>query len=504
MSHSFLVRCLAVLALGWTINAAQAQTFTDITAPSGVGALRAAHPKTWFSGVSLVDIDGDGHLDLFISSHGGGSAVLALNDGTGHFKEVKKGFPKTEIHSVYDINEDGKVDLSMTHADGGGRWWINNSTPGSISFTAQNTTWDNARQQALIDINRDGKVDWLVGVENHGVTLEYGDGTGKFSKGSGRIPITFKNDGATPIPVDIDNDGYKDLIVEWGRYEFEKGRTRVYHNDGKGNFTDVTTQVGLHQDNLAILGVGDFNQDGFVDLIGLENNRFPLVIFLNDGKGHFKKKEGAITGEPGGKPQYAGWGMACMVDLDNDGIPDIIVGGRAYLHVLRGTGGGNFTCMNKAWGITTSGDGNLDNAYAFGDIDHDGKLDLVVHPASRNPILYHNDLPARNWLNVRPIGAAGNKGAAGSTIRVFAAGTRKLLWCEEIVTYCKQAQQSYYAYGATERHLGLGTRRTVDVEVEFYPTGKKIKKPGATANTTWIINENGATSELPGQVKKGS
>jgi hypothetical protein len=70
------------------------------------------------------------------------------------------------------------------------------------------------------------------------------------------------------------------------------------------------------------------------------------------------------------------------------------------------------------------------------------------------------------------------------------------------VTYCKQAQQSYYAYGVTERHVGLGTRNTVDVEVEFYPSGKKVKKTAAAANKTWIIDERGDTGELKVEAKE--
>jgi hypothetical protein len=503
MSMKSIVGILAVLGLGWAVSTAEGEGFTDVTGNSGVGALREQHPGTWFSGVSLVDLDGDGHLDFFVSSHGGGGSCAALNNGAGHFTPIAGGQPRTEIHISCDIDEDGKVDLSMTYTDGGGQWWMNKSTPGNVSFVAQGVTWGNARQQSLIDINKDGKMDWLIGVERRGestenksLTMEYGDGTGHFAKGSKTMTIPSPNDGVTPMAVDLDNDGNEDLVVEWGRYEYERGRSSVFHNDGKGNFTDVTTEVGLYKDNLAILGFGDYNQDGFTDLIGLENQQFPLAIFLNDGHGHFKKLDGAITGEPGGRPQYAGWGMACMVDFDNDGIPDIIVGGRAYTHVLHGTGGGKFTCVNTDWGISRSGDGNLDNCYAFGDIDHDGDLDLAVHPQSRNPIMYKNDLPAKNWVNLRLTGLPGNKAAAGSKIRIYEAGTTKLLWYEEVAVYCKQAQQNYYNYGVTERHMGLDTRKAVDVEVEFYPSGTKVKKAAAEANKTWIIDEKGGTSEL--------
>src|SRR5881397_2729781 len=76
--------------------------FTDITKASGVADLvaqkYAANPKWWLSGLHLVDLDGDGKLDLFLSAHGGGGALAALNDGKGRFSLAPGNYPPTEIH----------------------------------------------------------------------------------------------------------------------------------------------------------------------------------------------------------------------------------------------------------------------------------------------------------------------------------------------------------------------------------------------------------------------
>jgi len=506
--HTRIVRFLMITALilAGAVNL-PAQTFTDITTSSGLETVRGLRPVDWWvSGLLFIDLDGDGDLDCFLGSHDG-SALAALNDGAGHFSAVTSGYSSSEIHVVYDINEDGKQDLAMTYSDGGGQWWVNHSTAGSLNFIAQSATVGNARQQSMADINKDGKVDWLIGVENQGIITELGNGTGTFTQSGQPLPIMATSDGTVPIPVDIDNDGDKDLVVEWGRYDYEAGRSRIYRNDGSGVFTDITTAAGLYQDNLAILAAGDVDQDGDMDLVCMENKQFPLSIFINDGTGHFTKKASAFTGAPTGGVTYASWGLGCLTDFDNDGIADLVIGGRNYLNVYRGTGGGNFTYMNGTWGIVNTAEASVDNAFTFGDIDKDGDLDLmgwkVIYP-NRYYNVYRNDLPAKNWIRVRPVGLSGNKGAAGAKIRVFQPGTTTLLWYEEILTYCKQAQQSYgYYQNQTERHYGLNARASVDVEVEFYPSGTKVKKTAAVANKTWIISEDGTTNEYV-DVEKGS
>jgi len=109
-----------------------------VTGASGVEKIvadhYAAYPSWWLSGLHLVDLDADGDLDLFLSAHGRGPALAALNDGAGNFAEAPGNYPSSEIHLAYDRDEDGKVDLTMTYQDGGGRWWHNRSVPGRLDF----------------------------------------------------------------------------------------------------------------------------------------------------------------------------------------------------------------------------------------------------------------------------------------------------------------------------------------------------------------------------------
>src|SRR5262249_46628782 len=189
-------------------------TFTKVNVSSGIDAIIAQKyqedPNWWLSGEHLIDLDNDGDLDLFLDAHTGGS-VVALNDGHGNFTRLTTGsWPDSEIHQMSDINGDGKIDISATFQDGGGQWWINNSTPGHVNFTPTNVTGggNTPRSQVLPDFNGDGKADWFRSAPP-GLAIDFGDGNGGFAENSLTFPIagTDSNDNASFLPADFDRDG---------------------------------------------------------------------------------------------------------------------------------------------------------------------------------------------------------------------------------------------------------------------------------------------------------
>ncbi|HKE46982.1 MAG TPA: CRTAC1 family protein [Rhodanobacteraceae bacterium] len=496
---------LVLLCAGLLAAGVASAAFTDITDSSGLGPIVAARyavfPDWWLSGLHLVDLDEDGHLDLFLSSHGGGDALALLGDGSGHLAVAAGSYPTTELHLNYDFDEDGKNDLTMTYVDGGAQWWKNDSAPGALDIRATGLTRDGntGRTQVLADFDRDGNVDWLRAAPP-GIEIDLGDGAGGFAQDSISIavPGTGTNDNANVIPGDFDNDGDIDLLVMvGGGYDDTNGRTHYYRNDGLAGgvpqYSDQTAASGLPVDGLVVKGVGDYDTDGDLDLIGIYNKELPPVVYRNDGHGVFTQVADAIAGVDARSLTYAAWGTAVKTDFDNDGIPDILMNGKYYLMLLRGTGDAHFEYMNDAWNIVDVCPCSIDGGLTFGDIDGDGDLDIAGYSTIDEPYqvkLYRNDNPAQHWLRVRPIGSHGNRGATGAKIRLFAPGTLDLVGYESVAIYCFQAAASYYGGMVTERHFGLGAGTSVDVEVEFYPSGRIVRRSGVAADEAIEVRED--------------
>lgn len=301
--------------------------FTNVTEQSGVAKVVAAHyakvPKWWLSGMDLVDLDGDGDLDLHLAGHGC-VAAAARNDGTGHFTyvdpslDVSRGvhehhdipYPGGEIRLAFDFDENGKTDILASWHDGGGVLYLNDSDPGgppSWNFERPGVLDHFNRGCAMADMDRDGIVDYVADAGGHAsrkLLLLFGSGDGAFER---KQLLDDSHEEGGPICVDIDADGDLDLLVSRRGYH-PPGR-RVLLNDGKLNFTDATQRSGLTVDGGSIHGAGDLDRDGDLDLICVDGTEAPLnlALYFNDGKGRFRRNSAAFSGTENPRPRSANW-----------------------------------------------------------------------------------------------------------------------------------------------------------------------------------------------------
>jgi hypothetical protein len=495
----------------WAADA-PAGRFTDITAESGVAALVEAHyqavPKWWLSGMTLVDFDGDGKLDLHLAGHGY-PAVAARNDGKGRFArmdprlDIPRGkgrkddlpYGGGEIRLMFDLLERGRQDMLASYGDGLGVTYLNDCKAGdsaaSWNFKPYDAGFDAfSRAVAFADLNGDGRVDYLIDGSGDTLLVLYGKGEGRWQRGM--TVKALRESGA--IPADLTGSGRLDLLVSQRGYN-KPGRC-ILRNDGQGGFKDVTLESGLDAQAGSIHGVGDVNQDGALDLICVDGR--DVVIYLNDGKGRFSKAP-PIAGMDAlrNRPHETNWGGAVVTDIDNDGVPDVLVNGKAFLYVLRGLGGGRFEIVNDRWGIPTGLGMAVDEGLCFGDLDGDGMLDLVTAgrpPAGkeRGVAVYRNGLPRKHRLTVQLIGKPGNRAATAAKIWIHESGSdgKRLLAFEQVAIWGRQSFHSYYFARNTQRHFGLGNRTAADVRVQFHPSGRKVHVDGAKADTTIDIRED--------------
>jgi RNA polymerase sigma factor (sigma-70 family) len=490
--------------------------FANATEESGLGDILRRHharfPGWQPSGATLLDIDGDGQLDLHLAGQADEPAALGRNTG-GRFAyvdprpEIPRGihhkadlpYPGGQVRHAFDFNEDRRLDLIISWHNNGGALYRNTADGDAPWFRRAKLVEDDfpdIRASALADVNGDGVVDFLTSGTGTGIAVHLGKGDGTFSpRPSAVIRTGLRCAGA--IPIDLDGDGQLELIARQTDFD-APARRKIFRRIGPLEWADVTRQSGLSEAG-GVHGVGDLNQDGHPDLVCMEGRQ--VVLYFNDGKGRFTRKPDAVRGLERAEAPHEEWGDrwggAVVVDFDNDGIPDIILHGRCFLYVLRGTGGGNFEYVNDRWGLPDQAYCDVDDGLCFGDVNGDGRLDLVVATGNadyaRRPVgLFLNRVADHHWLRVQLAGRPGNASATGAKIRLHEAGSLgRLLAYEQVAVWGRQSFHSYYAARHTERHFGLGPHTAVDVSVEFYPSGRRVERRNVPADGTVLIAEPG-------------
>ncbi len=437
-------------------------TFTDVTEKAGL------RWTGWACAVCTGDYNNDGFEDMLVTYWGG--FILYRNNGDGTFTDVtaESGFvpDKTRWYSgcsFVDYNLDGHLDLflaSYLQFDFKGV-----PKPGESS----NCNWKG------IPVNCGPR-----GLPPGTFSLFRNNGKGQFedvSEAAG-IKKTTTGYGMTVAAADFDHDGWPDIYVAC-----DSTSSLLFMNNRDGTFREegLMRGVALNEDGTEQagmgIGVGDYSLSGSLDIFKTHFADDTNILYRNDGKGNFDDRTAAAGLAV--ETRFIGWG-AGIVDLDNDGWPDLfLVTGTVYPEleaklpnypaktprvVFRNLGSGRFEELIEDAGPGVAAP-HMSRGCAFGDFDNDGDVDILIVNMNEPPSLLRNDLKGnRTWLKVKLVGTKSNRSAIGAQVLCKYGDKQQL--------QAVMSQSSFFSANDPRLHFGLGDAKTVDVEVRW-PSGLK-------------------------------
>jgi hypothetical protein len=295
--------------------------------------------------------------------------------------------------------------------------------------------------------------------------------------------------------ADFDNDGWPDIYVAC-----DSAPSLLYRNNHDGTFREIAVPAGcaLDENGAAMSGMGvsvaDYDGDGALDIVRTNFSDQLTTIYRNNGNGTFQ--DSSISAGMGINRKYLGFGVG-FVDFDNDGWKDIfIANGHDYaqlaarrLHITykqrrtlyRNRGNGRFEdiSLKSGPGIVAEFVGR---GCAFGDLDNDGDVDIIVNNLDAGPSLLRNDVSkGNNWLKVKCIGTRSNRSAIGARVTVTAGGRSQI---DEVMS-----GSSYYSHNDLRLHFGLGAALKVDKLEVRWPCGGGEAFGDVPANHLLLIEE---------------
>ena len=447
-------------------------TFTDVTEKAGV-------PGTGYGlGCVWGDFNNDGFPDLFVTQYG--RNVLYRNNGNGTFTDItdKAGVAGTEsgaFHSgatFFDYDRDGWLDLYVGSyvALGDKRYCQLGDVLSSCAPSEYRGSPD-----ALYHNNRDGT----------------------FTNVTAAAKIYQPNGKNLSVAAgDYDNDGWPDLFVA-----NDGLNAYLYHNERNGTFKEIglVSGVALNAQGRVMaamcISLGDYDNDGRLDLYISDFQRSSDHLWHNEGKGFFDEvsDQAGITRPTRDVLSFGGG----FFDYDNDGWLDIfIANGHVYPEVEQATPGTHYRQINSLF--HNEGNGKftevgkvagpafhtpyVGRGVAFADFDNDGFMDVVVANNGDSPLLLHNSGGNGNhFLNFRLSGTKSNRDAMGARIHVV-AGTMSQI--REIA-----GGGSYLSQSDLRANFGLGKATRAELVEIAWPSGQQQVFRNVEADKFYLIEE---------------
>ena len=454
--------------------------FTDVTAAAGIAT------RGYGQGVAVGDYDGDGRPDLYVTSFGPNQ--LLRNLGDGRFQDVTAASgsddPRWSTSAVFlDFDRDGWLDLFVAN-------YVD------YSFSIHKPCLSNQ-----------GRLDYCgprsFAPLPHRLLRNLGDG--RFQDVSARAGIlSAKGNGLGVVADDLDGDGWIDLYVANDQME-----NFLWLNHKDGSFREVALERGaaLSFDGTpeASMGVdaGDYDDDGDDDLFMAHLAGQKNTLYANQGRGVFEDRS-LQSGL--GPPSLARTGFgAGWLDYDNDGRLDLLVVNGAVLAIeslraagdpfpyhepnqlFQNSGDGSFADVSREAGAAFAASGTYRGA-AFGDVDNDGDVDVLVSQIDGPVRLLLNQVGSRNhWLGVRLL--TGKRDALGARAVLRRPGARTL-WRRV------RADGSYLSASDPRIVFGLGGAAARGVLEVDWPDGRRERFAGLPSDRYTTLSE-GSGERMP-------
>ena len=453
-------------------------TFRDATPSSGLNRVG------WGQAACVGDFDNDGFEDLFVTYWG--TNALYHNEGGGRFSDITESaglaFPGMQWSSgcaFVDYDRDGLLDLFYTHYTGMDLDRVPDSEAGGCSYKGLTVACG------------------PNGLPKTGSKLFRNRGDAQFTDVSGPSGIAGAElgYGLGVLVSDFDNDGWPDIYVA-----NDGEPSHLFWNNRDGSFTEdglaagvATSMDGRTQAGMGVTA-GDYDGDGHADIFKTNFSEDLPNLYRNRGDRTFD--EVTTSAGLGVNFRLLGWGCG-LVDLDHDRHLDIFyVNGHIYPEVNRlrsrfgykqpkvvyqNLGNGRFRDVSRLAGEAVQ-QPIAGRGAAFGDIDNDGDVDIVVNPVNAIPELLRNDAQGLgNWLEVKLVGKRSNRSAIGARAICVTGDIRQV---REV-----RSGGSYYSQNDLRLHFGLGESEVVEVLEIRWPSGQVDRIRGIRVNQLLSVEE---------------
>lgn len=454
-------------------------TFTDVTQQAGVQG------NYYSIGVAAADYDNDGFQDFFVA--GANGCQLFHNNGDGSFTDVTE---KSGL--IRALSQSGKVFSA-------GAGWFDYDNDGFLDlFVINYLKWSPETDVACFTM---GISAYCSPNSYEGVPslLFHNNGDGTFtdvSQSSGIGKLIGKGMGIAF--ADYDGDGFTDVFVS-----NDTLRNYLFHNNGDSTFTEVGIFSGIayNQSGKSVAGMGadfrDLDNDGLPDIFETDMIGDSFLCFRNAGKGQFEDYS-LSSNVTDSSLKLTGWGTG-IFDFDNDGWKDIFTANGAILdnsdeldhqpYKLPNCLLHNNRNMKFSDATAEAGQAFLarcaHRGAAFGDIDNDGRIDIVINCLNAKPQLLMNQTDkSANWLLIHLVGSKSNRDGLGARITVVSTSETQHNHATTSVGYGSCSDKRV--------HFGLGQNHYVDHIEVLWPSGIRQVLGKTAANQVITICESDA------------